>query len=191
MDLDGSGYARQLRAERAAILANVSPAHRARILGRPAPYVEPKAHAITVNLKTGERTVTVAPDLIVPKPKPEPRPVVVPVIVVHPSRVAPSGPSPEAIISAILTATGISLYEFLREGRSNFKIGRARQMGYWLTKRIRPDMSLPEMGRMFRKDHTTIIAGARKGEEFKDTAPICDWLAHPAIVALMEKGGES
>lgn len=169
MDLDGIGYARHLQEQRARILANVPASHRARILGQPMPY-----------------TVQVAP-----KPKPEPRPAPVRrVIIEYPSRPDATGPSPETIISAILTATGISLYEYLREGRCNIKISRARQMGYWITKQVRPDLSLNEMGRMFRKDHTTILAGARRGEALKDAAPICEWLAHPALVALMGKGGE-
>lgn len=166
MDLDGIGYARELKEQRERVLANVPPAARARILGRPMPY-----------------TVQIGP-------KPEPRPAPVRrIIVEYPRRPHASGPSPETIISAILTATGISLYEYLREGRCNIKISRARQIGYWITKQVRPDLSLNEMGRMFRKDHTTILAGARRGEALKDAAPICEWLAHPAIVALLEEGG--
>jgi len=175
------GIVDDIRAERARILANVPAAHRARLLGRPAPYAEPKAHAITVNLKTGERTVTPVTMLALPKPKPAP-----PVVrVEQPVQPAVRGPIPEAIISAILTATGISRYEYLRQGRSGYKISRARQMGYWITKQVSPNMSFPEMGRMFVKDHSTILAGRRKGELFKDTSPICDWLAHPAILVSL------
>lgn len=189
MDLDGIGYARHLKEQRERVLANVPPAVRARILGQPAPYAAPKAHAISVDCRTGERTVVPLTPLATPKPEPRPAPVRR-IIVQYPSRPHVSGSSPETIISAILTATGISLYEYLREGRCNIKISRARQMGYWITKQVRPDLSLNEMGRMFRKDHTTILAGARRGEALKDAAPICEWLAHPALVALMGKGGE-
>lgn len=187
MDLDGIGYARELQQERERILARVPAAQRARILGRPAPYAEPKAHKITVDLRTGERTVDAVTPFAPVKPEPRP-PVVCRMVVEKPNAPTPPGPSAAAIISAILEATGISLYEYLREGRSNKKISRARQMGYWLTKKkLRPDMSSGEMGRMFRKDHTTILSGVRKGEEFKDTAPISEWLAHPAIAALLER----
>ena len=171
MDLDGIGYARHLRAERERILARVSPSHRARILGLPAGNAESA-------------------------PKPEPRPPVVRRLLAEKPSVpapapAPHGPSAEDIIAAILTATGLSRYEFFRELRSNFKVSRARQMGYWLTKKkLRPDMSWPQVGRMFRKDHSTVLTGVRKCEEgLKDIAPICVWLAHPAIVALLEEGG--
>jgi chromosomal replication initiation ATPase DnaA len=78
----------------------------------------------------------------------------------------------------------------MREGRANIQISRARQMGYWLTVKLRPDMSYPELGRMFCKDHTTILSGRKRGEALKDSAPIRDWLAHPVIVALLEKRGE-
>lgn len=170
MDLDGIGYARHLKAERERILARVSPSHRARILGLPAGYAESA-------------------------PKPAPRPPVVRRLLHEKPRVAapvaaPRGPSAEDIIAAILEATGLSRYEFFREHRSNYKISRARQMGYWLTKRkLRPDLSWPQVGRMFRKDHSTCLTGVRKCEQgLKGTAPICDWLAHPAIVALLEEG---
>ncbi len=186
MDLDGIGYALHLKAERERILARVPAAQRARILGQRPAYATPKAHCITVDLRTGERTVVPVTMLAPPKPEPKP-PVVRRIIVDYPSRPHVDGPSPETIITAILTATGISLYEYLREGRCNIKISRARQMGYWLAKRVRPDMSLNEFGRMFRKDHTTILAGARRGEALKDAAPICEWLAHPAIAALLER----
>lgn len=163
MDLDGIGYARQLREDRERILARAPASHKARILGRPAPH-----------------TVRVVE-------KREPRaPAKRRFVVVAPVRPTPIEPSAEAIISAILTATEISQYEFLREGRSSEKISRARQMGYWLTKQLRPDMSLNEMGRMFRKDHTTLISGVRRFEEVRDTAPISDWLLHPAITSLLE-----
>ena len=92
-------------------------------------------------------------------------------------------------MAAILEATGISLYEYLREHRTNIKVTRARQMGYWMTKKLRPEMSLHELGRMFRKDHSTVLKGIGRGEALKDFAPICDWLAHPAIVSLMEERG--
>ena len=168
--MDGIGYARHIREERERVLANVPASHRARILGLPMPY-----------------TVGTAP-----KPPPKPRAAVVSrrIIVEYPNRPPDVGPSPQTIISAILTATGISLYEYMREGRANIQISRARQMGYWLTKKLRPDMSLPELGRMFCKDHTTCLAGARRGEVLQDCQPISDWLAHPVIVALLEKRGE-
>jgi hypothetical protein len=170
--MDGSGYARQIREERERVLANVPASARARILGLPMPYTLPVQ--------------------IVPKPAPTPRAAVVSrrIIVEYPNRPPDVGPSPQTIISAILTATGISLYEYMREGRANIQISRARQMGYWLTVKLRPDMSYPELGRMFCKDHTTILSGRKRGEALKDSAPIRDWLAHPVIVALLEKRGE-
>ena len=187
MDLDGIGYARHLREQRARVLANVAPQHRARILGRPAPYADPKRHEISVNLKTGERTVKAAPVFAVAKPpRPEPARRVV---YDHPPAPPVCEPAEKAIMAAILEATGISLYEYLREHRTNIKVTRARQMGYWMTKKLRPEMSLHELGRMFRKDHSTVLKGIGRGEALKDFAPICDWLAHPAIVSLMEERG--
>lgn len=185
MDLDGIGYARHLREQRARVLANVPASHRARILGRPAPYAEPKRHEIVVNLKTGERTVKAAPVLV---SEPKRSPVVRRVVYDHPPCPPQWDVSQKAILAAILTATEISAYEYFREGRSNIKITRARQMGYWLTKRLHPGMSLHQIGAMFRKDHSTILKGLGRGEALHTFAPICEWLRHPAIVALLGEG---
>jgi hypothetical protein len=55
-DYTKSGHMDWLIARRAVVIA-ANPGHAARILGKPPQYVMPKEHRITVNCKTGERTV--------------------------------------------------------------------------------------------------------------------------------------
>ncbi len=174
-----SGHYEDLVAQRDRVLAICPPSHRRRILGQAPRYRPARTHEITVDLRTGERQVVGGPIaaprvFIVAPPPPPPAP-------------PPHGPSAEDIIAAILAATGISRHEFFHEHRSNLKVSRARQMGYWLTKKkIRPDMSWPQVGRMFKRDHSSCLAGARRVEAMKDRQPIADWLLHPAIASLLE-----
>ncbi|MFY8105635.1 MAG: hypothetical protein ACOVKO_01875 [Elstera sp.] len=156
MDLDGINYVRRLQEKRKAVLANASPAVRARILGeRPSYYTASK-------------------------PAPKPRPVVV----------KPAAPakkqSVEAIIEAVLDATGTSRYEFFREGRCRDVVGRARQLAYWLVCRFRPDMSWPAKGRLFQKHHTTVMGGYWRFEQIRNELPVSRWIQHPLLIDLVE-----
>lgn len=159
MDLDGIGYARGLQEKRSAVLANASPAVRARILGE-----RPSYHAVD-------------------KPAPQPRQPV------HKPTPAKKQ-SPKAIVETVLEVTGISYYEFLREGRCSDIVSRARQLGYWLVCRLRPDMSWPDKGRVFRKHHSTVMSGYWRFEEAKDKQPISEWLQHPGIAELVESANK-
>lgn len=162
MDLDGIGYALHLKAERERILARVPAAQRARILGkRPAYYPTEK-------------------------PAPKPRPVVA-----KPAPVKNKKQSPEVIIDAVLEVTGISRYEFMREGRCRDIVSRARQLGYWLVCRIWPDMSWPAKGRVFCKHHSSVMAGYWRVEDAKGEKPFSEWLQHRDLVDLVEAANKT
>lgn len=156
MDLDGINYARRLREQREAVLAKASPAVRARILGERPSYYTPS------------------------KPAPKPRPVVV-----KPAP-PPNKKCPESIIESVLDATGISRYEFFREGRCRDIVGRARQLAYWLVCKFRPDMSWPAKGRLFRKHHSTVMTGYWRFEQIRNERPVSEWIQHPLLIDLME-----
>jgi hypothetical protein len=156
MDLDGIGYAKRLQEQREAVLAKVSPAVRARIMGERPTYYTPS------------------------KPAPKPRPPVV-----KPAAPADKQ-SPEGIIEAVLDATGTSRYEFFREGRCRDIVGRARQLAYWLVCRFRPDMSWPAKGRLFRKHHSTVMSGYWRFEQIRNERPVSRWIQHPLLTELVE-----
>lgn len=156
MDLDGIGYAKRLQEQREAVLAKVSPAVRARIMGERPTYYTPS------------------------KPAPKPRPPVV-----KPAAPADKQ-SPEAIIDAVLDATETSRYEFFREGRCRDIVGRARQLAYWLVCRFRPDMSWPAKGRLFRKHHSTVMSGYWRFEQIRNERPVSRWIQHPLLLDLVE-----
>ncbi len=45
----------------------------------------------------------------------------------------------------------------------------ARQMAYWVCRQLlRPSYSLPELGRWFQRDHSTLIWGIRKFEAARE-----------------------
>lgn len=157
MDLDGINYARRLQEQREAVLAKASPAVRARILGeRPSYYTASK-------------------------PAPKPRPVVV-----KPVAPADNKKSPEAIIEAVLDASGISRYEFFREGRCRDIVGRARQLGYWLVCRFRPDLGWKAKGRIFRRHHSTVMSGYWRFDQIRGERPVSRWIQHPLLIDLVE-----
>ncbi len=96
-----------------------------------------------------------------------------------------NGPRSSDIVKALSEATGFTRYELTERPWRPRPIARARQLGYWLVKSLRPDLSLTSIARIFGKaDHTTPAEGLRRFEEERDKAPIADWMQHEAIIAL-------
>jgi len=57
----------------------------------------------------------------------------------------------------------------LKSPRRSRKIARPRQVAMWLTEKLLPDMSYPEIGRAFGdRDHTTVMHGVRRVDEMSD-----------------------
>lgn len=54
--------------------------------------------------------------------------------------------------------------------RRDLKIVAARQEAMWRVKMERPDMSLPMIGRLFKRDHTTVLHGIRVHEKRMEAA---------------------
>jgi chromosomal replication initiation ATPase DnaA len=68
----------------------------------------------------------------------------------------------ENIIAAVCARTGIEERQLF--GRKKDKsIAEARQLAYLLVREL-TRLSFPEMARVFRRDHTTIIVGCKRGE---------------------------
>jgi hypothetical protein len=92
----------------------------------------------------------------------------------------------EAIIEAVLDASGISRYEFFREGRCRDIVGRARQLAYWLVCRFRPDMGWKAKGRVFRRHHSTVMSGYWRFDQIRCERPVSRWIQHPLLIDLVE-----
>ena len=95
----------------------------------------------------------------------------------------PRGPEILKILSAVAEATGCSIPEMVGPRRARL-VTRPRQFAYHLVRALRPDLSLPAIGRAFNRDHTTIMQGLGVFDTMRDVAPATEWLEHPAIKAL-------
>jgi len=81
----------------------------------------------------------------------------------------PAKPTMTAIVNAVLERhEGISIKDVRSPGRKK-KIVMARHEAIAAIRRIRPDLSLPAIGRFFNRDHTTILHAIRKfeGQDWK------------------------
>ncbi len=96
----------------------------------------------------------------------------------------PIGPAVADILRAVSDATGYSRAELCAPWRP-LPLARARQLGYWLIRTLRPDLSYPSIGRAFgNRDHTTCMYGIEKFHKERDKPPLRDWLQHSSIKAL-------
>lgn len=103
----------------------------------------------------------------------------------------PAGPEIKIILAAVTAATGLGLIGLQGPARHR-NAAWPRMLGYWLVRNLRPDLSLPAIGRVFGyRDHSTVIHGLRRFNAMKGEAPFAIWLKHPAIVALLPEGEPS
>jgi hypothetical protein len=78
--------------------------------------------------------------------------------------------NPEHIYAVIGGHFGVSRLDLLSP-RRDVKIVRARQWGMFLAKTEWSELSFPDVGRMFDRDHTTVVHGVRKITEELETSP--------------------
>ena len=79
---------------------------------------------------------------------------------------------PRPIVHAQMVAAdyfGVTRADILARGRSR-KVVEARHVAMWLA-RLRGQPSFPELGRAFRRDHTTVMPAIRKIERKIATNP--------------------
>lgn len=67
------------------------------------------------------------------------------------------------IIERVSTAFGIPYREVMGASRTR-EVAAARQVAMYEVRKARPDLSLPQIGRIFGRDHTTVIHAVRKVE---------------------------
>lgn len=188
------GHVAYLNAKRDAGLARVRcPRARARILGVPYALPPAKEHRITVNCRTGERTVETVEAPTPQKPNPFNGPKPAPAMLNEAPRnphLAPAQampPTPRDIIRSFvaeLAATGFQAegqpltVDTLLNPRRTRALVVPRHVVMWLTYKLCPHFSLPQLGRVFNRDHTTIMHAVRR-------APT--WLiAHPDMREMVD-----
>lgn len=94
------------------------------------------------------------------------------------------------IFCAVVAGTGFSYDELIGPRRSR-PVSRARHILFWLIRELRPDLSLPAIGRIIgKRDHTTIMAGVERFHKVRDQQPTKGWLEHPAIAELAGRVSE-
>lgn len=94
---------------------------------------------------------------ILPHPSPDWLPVAV-------AKAAPRHRKGLAVAMAVADAYGLSWEEITGPGRT-FRVAHPRQHAFWALRQLCPHLSLPQIGMMFGKDHTTVLYGIRKHEE--------------------------
>jgi chromosomal replication initiation ATPase DnaA len=85
--------------------------------------------------------------------------------------------------------TGLPSGEMLGPCRSA-PVAVARHFAWWLVRNSRPDLSLPALGRIFHRDHTSIIHGLKRVRRQINKAPFAAWIADPRLQALLARGGD-
>lgn len=92
--------------------------------------------------------------------------------------------------AADITNTDIKALTSERRSRS---VAWPRHFAYALVRDVRPDLSLPAIGKLFgKRDHTTVLHGVRKAAKLRDSAPFRQWFADPRGKALRQAArGES
>lgn len=95
-----------------------------------------------------------------------------------------TGPQLKAVFDAIERTTGVS-YSLLWSPSRSKPLADPRQFAMWVIWGLRHDLSLPAIGYVFDRDHTTIMHGVRKLQEQKETAPFYGWRCHPEMATFM------
>jgi chromosomal replication initiator protein len=67
---------------------------------------------------------------------------------------------------------GVALVDLLSERRTRY-VARARQIAVWLCRHATP-LSLPQIGRAFRRDHTTILYSVNHVDALMAADPALD-----------------
>lgn len=204
IESDELGIVRDIQDTQAAVLAsnpNLGDVARAKILGKPV-YRGPHVTTyIEIDLRTGERAVTRVLDedaferkvqkaahALVKQMRAPVDPTGVQVSVWRADMTRqPDAMKVSQILAAICEASGFSIWDLCGPRRDR-RLARARQIAYHLLRVLRPDLSLPAIGRALGdRDHTTIIHGLRVFEQSQFQEPMKGWLAYPAVAALLAK----
>lgn len=98
------------------------------------------------------------------EPLPRPAPVL---RLVHPEQLFDGVVSPQRILATVARAFELDARALSGPSKTR-TLTEARFICWWLL-RAHTRLSLPAIGRMFRRDHTTILAGIRKCEALRES----------------------
>lgn len=97
----------------------------------------------------------------------------------------PSGPAIGDLLALASEVTGCPVAEIVGPRRAR-ECAYPRFFAIHLMIVMRPDLSLPAIGRAFGgRDHTTIMAARNKFAKVRDGQPFAQWLADPRAVELL------
>lgn len=97
----------------------------------------------------------------------------------------PSGPAIGDILTLVAEVTGIPVPDLTGPRQARVVVW-PRFLAVHLLVAMRPDLSLPAIGRALGgRDHTTIMHARNKFPKIADRDPICRWLVDPRIVELL------
>lgn len=176
MPIDQIGIVSALQAKRAAVIA-ANPHVAAKVLGKKPDGIACKTHAITVDLRTGKRTVSTASEVnpfIVPKkPDPAPPPRTIPPTIYRPDGV-------RAILAVCAKHWEVGVPALMGPGRSH-RLAHPRFAAMVLIQDL-VGLSTTAIGRAIgRRDHTTILSGFRRAAWLLEND--ADWAQRYALAA--------
>lgn len=82
-------------------------------------------------------------------------------------------PSIEQIQRRICQRFNLTIFELVSRSRS-MRIARPRQIGFWLTRKLTTHSS-PLIGRYYSKDHTTVLYGIKRVQEWSEHEDTTAW----------------
>ena len=99
----------------------------------------------------------------------------------------PKGPAIGEVLSLVSEVTNTPMPDLVGPRRTRSLVW-PRYLAIHVLLAVRPDLSLPAIGRaMGNRDHTSILAARRRFYEVCDQDPFPRWLSDPRIAAMMGK----
>ena len=96
------------------------------------------------------------------------------------------GPDVREILALVCDITKADLGGILGPRRSR-NLAWPRFFAAWLMRQLRPDLSLPAIGRVLGgRDHTSIMHATKTFHRLREEYPFAEWLADPRVVAWLK-----
>ncbi len=93
-------------------------------------------------------------------------------------------PSVERILGEVSRHTGISVLD-IKSARRDIPTVEARQLAMYLCRTLTLN-SLPAIGRLLRRDHTSVLHGYKKYRHLREINPVIDAHISGLVISLTE-----